>query len=281
VPIEKDSKITIKKYEFSEVTDLQDKLTLVVGEEHQEVIKYFENILESIIDLTKVFIKLLKSGNILFKNWSLRVYCDRTKSTTIKANFGLKDESNLKNIIGLRDYEKDTVNIQHINQKRDEFTLFNYFTIQQLTLLRTKLIHVNQLNDNNNNNYNIRYLTDLLYNINPDCNLELLQKANEYAHEQLTHIAINDSQSICHTENLHEINEDLRSQGFSLELIKEAFRQNNQSDFSHILNEYKDALFNFCIQNESSFQAASTQNIYSYVSLRLESIFDDMVHEYT
>ena len=46
VPIDSNNNLAGKKYKYSEIVDLHDKLTLVVGksEDQQKIIKYFEDV---------------------------------------------------------------------------------------------------------------------------------------------------------------------------------------------------------------------------------------------
>jgi hypothetical protein len=46
VPVDENNNIPGKKYKYSEIIDLHDKLTLVVGksEDQQNIIRYFEDV---------------------------------------------------------------------------------------------------------------------------------------------------------------------------------------------------------------------------------------------
>ena len=46
MPIDTNNTLAGKKYKYSEIVDLRDKLTLVVGkrEDQQKIIKYFEDV---------------------------------------------------------------------------------------------------------------------------------------------------------------------------------------------------------------------------------------------
>ena len=98
-----------KIYSFSQPVDLHDKLTLVAGREKQQqnLIRYFEDIFEGIMNMGHIYIDLLRNGNILFKNWTATMYCSKESVKTMKVNFGI--DCDRQNVFAERKFELDTV----------------------------------------------------------------------------------------------------------------------------------------------------------------------------
>ena len=150
------------------------------------------------MNMGQIYIDLIKTGNVLFKNWTATIYCDPDNKYTIRVNFGMKCEN--QNIFGLREREGTTINslnktikflqnshqewLAHINEKRDQFPCLNFFQIDQVVMLRTQMAELIRKSQNNNQQKLLRSdfksLFDLLFNINSTASLELIGQANEY-----------------------------------------------------------------------------------------------------
>lgn len=151
-------------------------------------------ILQGVINMGTEYIKLLKTGNILFQNWSAIVYCSNESRNTIKVNFGVKQTN--ENILGIRHAEKSTINsinrtikflkscntewLEHLNQKRTEFAEINYYKTSQISKLRGK---VAEFIKNSNKNKLDKELTVLLNYLNRDVDYKMLKAANNAAFE--------------------------------------------------------------------------------------------------
>ncbi len=169
-------------------------------------INIFANkILEGVITMGEIFLNLIKTGNVLFKNWSAVIYCDSTHTNTMKVNFGLKGSTS-QSIIGLRKNEKTTINslnktikfldtcykewLKHVDEHRNSFNELNYFRIDQIVILRmklaefVKLVYENQTDqDDDFGEVDARFksLFDLLFVVNRAVDVNLLNKANDFA----------------------------------------------------------------------------------------------------
>ncbi len=153
----------------------------------------------------EIFLNLIKTGNVLFKNWSAIIYCNNSHPNTIKVNFGLTGSTS-QSIIGLRRNEKTTINslnrtikfldtcykewLKHVDSHRDSFNELNYFRIDQIVILRmklaefVKLVYENKADlDDEFGEIDMRFksLFDLLFVVNRDVEVKLLNKANEFA----------------------------------------------------------------------------------------------------
>ena len=224
---------------------------------------------ETVIALGSIYIKLIESGNILFKNWTAIIYCNPEELNTVKINFAITDET--KNIFGLRKIEGGTISsiikvqkflekcynewLEHITKKRDDFPLLNYFTLNQLVVLRTKLSEIKKFKEANKS-INLRCLADLLFNINENISCKLIVEANEYAcdkasENKLRFNLMNSKEGTLTIEQRRALIEDLEMQGFERSLIEQGLRilkTNNRLQ-----------LIQFCIDNEDTDYSSNDQ----------------------
>jgi hypothetical protein len=254
VEIEGDDKA--KTYNYKQLVNLNDKLTLVVGkaEEQQEVIRYFENIFEAIINMGEIYLELLKSGNILFKDWNATVYCDPESIHTIKVNFGSigeGEESNLNIIHGYRDQEETPTNnyqksdgtinslnrtvkylqncykkwLFHIEQKRNEFSNLNLFQINQINMMRTNIAKFVKESKNNKVKNSYDDLFDLFYNVNRSVDISLLKEANDYAFSLKTEIQLQQPSIDAYLEKELELSKLEKESDEERNLIEKIYNQ--------------------------------------------------------
>ena len=270
-----DDKEKEKNYSYSQLVDLHDRLTLVVGkkEEEQELIRYFEDIFEGLIRMGEIYLNLIKCGNILFKNWNATIYCDKNSPNTININFGLKNETT--KLFGNRKNEKTTINsinktakflkkcydewIAHTNKKRDIFNELNYFTIDQIVILRTKLAEI--INRRKDLALTKKTVIDLVYNLNNEISFELLQSAFNYALDQgfnkLKETSSDDSKKndskkakdakLIDTETDKLFKEIIEDYDFRIELLAKAYNSLDLDDKND-----KDALIRYCLEHQES-----------------------------
>ena len=151
------------------------------------------------INMGQLFMDLIKTGNVLFKNWTVKVYCNKDYKHTMRINFGVKCE----NIFAERAQEKTTVDslhktsdflqhsynqwLEHIESKREKFPIFDYFQIDQLVMLRTYLaefVKATRFNMNNVNKTDYKKIFTLIFSINSSDSVELLNEANRHAFNQ-------------------------------------------------------------------------------------------------
>ncbi len=215
------------------------------------------------IGIGENYLNLIKSGNILFKNWTATVYCDGNSTNTIKINFGVTDEN--KNIFGNRDEEFSTLAtinkvikylsdcykewLEHIDNKRQNFPLLNYFTLDQLVILREELTKINsQTKSKEVERARFRNLIDLLYNLNDSVDLDMMLSAHEFACSKMTgnknqlennlmEVDINDEDEITSISN-----KLIKEWGFSSTLIRQAMKIVGYQD--------ENAVIEYCLNNE-------------------------------
>ncbi|CAF0824304.1 unnamed protein product, partial [Brachionus calyciflorus] len=249
-------------YTFTQLRDLQDKLTLVVGKdgEQQKIIGYFEDVFESLILLGDIYISLMHSGNVLFTNWNAIIYNDEKEANTMKINFGIQNHS--QNIYASRKNEKTTINsinkaikflkkcleewLTHVNEKRDQFPNLNHFKISQLVDLRIRLAEFISSQTKFEDHQQFKDLFDLIYNINPNIDVDLLQKANEIALNKNLEIKQNEEENKqLETKPDHaDLIDELIELGFDKKLIIQGIKELKEID--------KETLTEYCFTHELS-----------------------------
>ena len=220
-------------------------------------------ILEGVINISQIYLNLLKSGNILFKNWSATIYCDKFSVNTIAIDFASATQQK-QTIFGARRVERNTADsinktikflqkcytewIAHVDEKRAFFTDLNHFRVDQIVTMRTELAKLNpksqQQQHNEENLTSAKGLLDLLYDINRAVNVPMLKLANEYAFEkrnEQSSKAEEPDEKTLEAKQLEEVLRELVNDGFSPSLVMEAYQMLNTSD--------KEQLAEYCLNN--------------------------------
>ncbi len=111
---------------------------------------YFQ-ILDGISRLAHLFIKICSAGSVLFKNFRATFYCKPGRKVNATVDFGLSDLKLQGHTDAQTDVNEQIRNVcqffqeclqqwlNHINDQRKEFYYLNYFTTEQLVLLRNGL----------------------------------------------------------------------------------------------------------------------------------------------
>lgn len=193
----------------------------------------------------EIYLNLIRIGNVLFKNWNATVYCDKNSTMTLKVNLGLADDQSSK-IVGLREQESSTalslnstVNflkdcykewLAHVNTQRDKFPELNYFRIDQIVLLRTKMaqfIRARVQNVAKCQESDLNELYDLLYVVNNQVNEEVLLNANRSVFQtELKVESVEMKEEVKEEEKSEEVLETLKALkeiGFSERVIAKGF----------------------------------------------------------
>lgn len=139
---------------------------------------------------------MLKSGNFLFINWSATIFCSNAHINTIRINFS-EINKDRTNIIGERLIEKETIKsinktieflekchkewIEHINEKRLKFSELNFFSTDQVAILRKELAKITS--EKYHEKLIFSKLYNLIYNINDEVNTDCIRKTLASAYE--------------------------------------------------------------------------------------------------
>ncbi|XP_006820780.1 E3 ubiquitin-protein ligase rnf213-alpha-like, partial [Saccoglossus kowalevskii] len=138
-----------KKYNLDMLRDLQSKLMLVAGkaEQGRDAVERFTEILSGIVQLADLYIKLCAAGNVLFSEWKALIYCGKRK-VSVMVDFGFGDSQDLmgtKDVIVQLDelchFMENCLKewLEYVEEKRSEIYQLNYFTTEQLVILRREL----------------------------------------------------------------------------------------------------------------------------------------------
>ncbi|XP_077867698.1 E3 ubiquitin-protein ligase rnf213-alpha-like [Saccoglossus kowalevskii] len=139
-----------KNYNLDMLKDLQSKLMLVAGkaEQGRDEVERFTEILSGVIRLATAYLKLCAAGNVLFSEWKAIVYCKYKKKVSVMVRFGIDGSHDLK---GTREVTTELDKLcsfmenclkewlEYVEEKRSEIYHLNYFTTEQLVILRREL----------------------------------------------------------------------------------------------------------------------------------------------
>ena len=195
----------------------------------------------------QIYLSLIKTGNVLFKNWTSTIYCQEDTPYTMKINFGIEREN--QNIFANRESEKNTLSsinktikflndsykewLEHVNLKRNLFPCLNFFQIDQIVMLRASLanlIHKIQTGVSNIDPDQYKSVFDLLYNINNSLSLGQLIEANRHAYESEHELNLAPVEADTNDQREKELIEELTDLGFSKSLIRKAIKELNTYD---------------------------------------------------
>ena len=228
-----------------------------------------------------IYLELIKTGNVLFKNWNATIYCDIDNPNTMKVNFGISNDN--QNIFAMRKYEIATINsinktvkflkdchaewLNHVNEKREEFDELNFFRIDQLVYLRNAMPSFanNSKKADKQNSSETSLIFDLLYNVNNSLNAELIVKANNFAlnksYELLKKEAINSKTDS--NQRAADANRELIQ-----ELINLGFKEQVILSGVHTLNTTEtDLLIDYCFENNFTDDSAiETDDVYRNIT---------------
>ena len=121
-----------------------------------ETLEYFIQIFDNVCRLANVYIKLMSTGCLFFKNFLAKVYCDQSnklsRSSHATVNISIlsglaplklenKQEETLKSLNGMRLFFENCLDfwVNHVNTIRDSYMLINYYTTNQVVYLQQVL----------------------------------------------------------------------------------------------------------------------------------------------
>ncbi|XP_077980162.1 E3 ubiquitin-protein ligase rnf213-alpha-like [Glandiceps talaboti] len=139
-----------KEYNLDSLKDLQSKLMLVAGkaEQGQGDVERFIEIFSTVTRLGTAYIKLHAAGLVLFYDWKAFIYCQPGKKVSVSIDFGIGTQHDMKGFdeVGtqlrkLCDFMEECLCewLEYVEEKRDEIYYLNYYTTEQLVVLRRHL----------------------------------------------------------------------------------------------------------------------------------------------
>lgn len=223
-------------------------------------------ILDSVVRLAHIYIKLVSKGCVLFSQWHVKIFCDRTRHACLVVNFGhgqnktilkgkIEQNEDVSTIVPLlAKYMEDSHEewLKHIDDKRDRFYFLNYFSIDQMVFLQQELVKMGT------HEIPSVLIYPLLSAIKQDCNQDDLELAMTDAKEKM----LNGSDSsddddeaqphgitesvINYNENQLTFIESMESAGFQTELAKMALMHvTSAEDIGEGKNKYRSLKFAF------------------------------------
>ena len=194
--------------------------------------------------LAESYIRVCISGNVLFNQWKVTLYCDPERSVNAVVDFGLLEQKKLKgqgakNASDLSHQLRDLCEfmercygdwLTYISEKRDQFSHLNYFTTEQLVILRQELAKVGV-----QGNEPSKLVYPLLSVIKNDCTEDELYVAKETAFEDLLDMetlkVIDDMESEAKKKNSDVGNAEKQKKS-DAELVEKFMTAMRNSDFS-------------------------------------------------
>lgn len=234
--------------------------------------------MEGIISISNWFLNLMRTGNILFKNWNATIYSSKEHRYTIKVNFGLNEDN--RNVFGERCDEKDTVNsinktirflekchnqwMAHLNESRERISELNYYTIAEITLLRTKLAESLRETDLIHNDHGD--LFNMLYYVNRNVDFTMLKQAHHFAGKK----SLNDLEQLNPLPDdatKHQLYQRLKDSNVSEATIQNALQNCESDDF--------DQLIEYCFEHEITQTNEADLKLVNLDQLKEEIIPDE------
>ncbi|XP_077980164.1 E3 ubiquitin-protein ligase rnf213-alpha-like [Glandiceps talaboti] len=147
-----------KEYSLDMLKDLQSKLMLVAGkaEQGREEVERFTETLSGVTRLATAYLKLCAAGNVLFSKWKAIIYCEQGKKVSVLVDFGI-GQNTLQGtdpvyiqLQKLCNFMEDVLQewLDYVEEKRSDIYHLNYFTTEQLVILRSELAQLLSNEDN-------------------------------------------------------------------------------------------------------------------------------------
>ncbi|XP_048222860.1 E3 ubiquitin-protein ligase RNF213 [Perognathus longimembris pacificus] len=139
-----------RDYSLEELKELLNKLMLMSGKKDNKHVEMetFSEVFCSVQRLCQAFINLYSAGNMLFRTWTVEIYCSPRQGTSIRMDFGLEQVGQLSESGDVIEcLEALCRQMEHfldrwmmeVTQKRAEHFYLNFYTAEQLVYLSTEL----------------------------------------------------------------------------------------------------------------------------------------------
>ncbi|KAL7839146.1 hypothetical protein SRHO_G00258040 [Serrasalmus rhombeus] len=134
-----------KTYSLAELKELQNKLMLITAsaENREDEITTYVEVLEHVINVGMSFLELREAGHILFQDWEMSAYCQRTHDVKIWVKFDITNveikghRPLIEELKGLCESMRGCLSewLKYTEQKRNTYYNLNHFTAKQLVYL--------------------------------------------------------------------------------------------------------------------------------------------------
>lgn len=144
-------KVEDKKYNYSELSELQSKLMLVAGKAEQDnpEVEKFVNMFRNITRLANAYVKASEVGTVLFESWRTEFFCDKDKGgANVRVVFNSSSAYDGSNDAGCESHASNLADFlekcvedwkSYMQCQRQKHVELNYFTTQQIVFLRKEL----------------------------------------------------------------------------------------------------------------------------------------------
>ncbi|XP_078574614.1 E3 ubiquitin-protein ligase rnf213-alpha-like [Branchiostoma floridae x Branchiostoma japonicum] len=138
------------QYSVSNLKTLQSKLMLIAGtaDKGKEEVERFVEIFNGVIRLGNVYIRLRRTGSVLFDRWTCILFCDPQKKVKARIDFGFgsstlagMENDLLTEVTNLAKFMESCLEgwLEHVDFKRGVHPQLNNFTTEQIVVLRREL----------------------------------------------------------------------------------------------------------------------------------------------
>ena len=239
---------------FDDVKDLQSKIMLIAGhstqtDENEKLFNRFTAIFNEISRLMKVYYRLCCSGNLLFTEMFVTVYCSSENKLPIAVSFTLANRilrtasdnvvHDLKGLVKvLESCLSDWQTL--IKEKRNCYFQLNYFSCQQLAFLQKELCCLFNDNDRlpDNRVYPLleTFRKNLCYNTLKENAILMLQRQN--IERERKKLLAESSSDVMDADVESEIRSVLVNDGFGTDVINIVIgRLNSKSSSPLVIND--------------------------------------------
>eukprot|EP00058_Branchiostoma_floridae_P007058 XP_002592546.1 hypothetical protein BRAFLDRAFT_108418 [Branchiostoma floridae] len=142
-----------RHYSVSNLKTLQSKLMLIAGtaDKGKEEVEKFVEVFNGVSRLGNVYLRLRKTGSVLFDKWTCTVFCDPNKKVKAIIDFGFgsstltgKDKDLVTEVTNLAKLMESCLEgwLEFVDFKRGVYPELNNFTTEQIVVLRRELANV-------------------------------------------------------------------------------------------------------------------------------------------
>ncbi|XP_053385748.1 E3 ubiquitin-protein ligase RNF213-like [Mercenaria mercenaria] len=185
-----------KEYTYDKLQDLQSRLMLVAGEAEnsKRSVERFSLVLDGVVRLCNIYMKLVRSGCMLFQNFAIKLYCDTNPDRPVCAILEFENE-NIRQLKCRKTADEQLEDVMHkmassmeryltewldyVDSNRKKYPELNYFTINQLVILKREIAKIND------NKEPTHLLYPILHDLKKNCKPDDVKEAHILATQEL------------------------------------------------------------------------------------------------
>ncbi|XP_053389016.1 E3 ubiquitin-protein ligase rnf213-alpha-like, partial [Mercenaria mercenaria] len=264
IPASLDGHRDAKQYRFSELQDLQSRLMLVGGESEQikHCIDRFSVIFDGVIRLCNIYKKLVSSGCVLFKDFSIQVYSNPSPERPVCFVLEFRNGTQLTQLKCHKTVDELIENmmpkvatemenclsewLNFVNSKRTDFPQLNFYTTDQLVILQKEIAHIM------NNGEPSSDLYPLLHLRKNQCTLDDIETTNRKTTDKIQREDLLKNEDEEAPENAKKAKSSEAKETFIQKLIKAGCRDMLPYALDEFRNNLKpSSAIAWCLRNRS------------------------------